>query len=97
MLDQSVGGVSGIGGMRLGGQVGLDALRLKLDSVRLGVQGAHLAVHRNLKQEGQCDPYVTVRVVPGNLLGKEQGLGEGGTIAVSKAKTKTQRRTLFPL
>ncbi len=70
-----------------GAAAGLDSLRLKLDGMRLRAQGAHLAVHRNLKQEGQCDPYVVVRIVP----------EEAGALGGAKAKTRTQRRTLFPL
>ena len=99
LLQQMALEQSGSGSVR-GGVGGFDTLRLKLDSVRLSVQGAHVAAHRTLKSDGQCDPYVTVRVVPTQAMGQgRRGAASpdaGGSPAL-KAKTKTQKRTLFPL
>ena len=100
LLQQMALEQHGGGSVRGGGGGGFDTLRLKLDSVRLSVQGAHVAAHRTLKSDGQCDPYVTVRVVPTQAMGQgRRGAASpdaGGSQAL-KAKTKTQKRTLFPL
>jgi len=74
------------------------ALRERLEDVRLSVEGAaRLAVHRGLRARGHCDPYVSVRVVPTNAITSASASGSDREQQTAKAKTRVQRRTLFPL
>lgn len=63
----------------------LDYLKTKFDSVRLSVQGAHVMMHKNFGASRQCNPYVTLKLVPDP---QSERL---------KVKTRVQERTLFPL
>eukprot|EP00095_Tigriopus_kingsejongensis_P000958 maker-scaffold83_size396513-snap-gene-0.15 protein:Tk00958 transcript:maker-scaffold83_size396513-snap-gene-0.15-mRNA-1 annotation:"conserved hypothetical protein" len=70
-----------------GDDVRFDYLKTKLDSVRLSVQGAHVMMHKNFGSSRQCNPYVTIKLVPTRAQQSER----------LKARTKVQERTLFPL
>ena len=65
-----------------------DFLKTKMDAVRLSVQNAHVAMHRNMAGNRQCNPYVTIDVVPEF---------EDDDIVKKKGRTRTRQRTLFPL
>ena len=60
-------------------------LKSKFKSLRSNLQEASVQLHNN-SNDGLCDPYVTLRLVPGQKFNE-----------CPKHKSRCQRRTLFPL
>ena len=58
----------------------------KMENLRLSVHEVRVRAHMSVNN-GMCSPYVSVKLVP----------GPGGSVSVTKLKTVTKSRTLFPI